>query len=317
MKISVVMASYNGAAHIVEQLLSIDNQSLNPDEIIIVDDASTDNTCSLINDFFSKTDITGKLVVHEENKGFKNTFLEALTYADGDLIFLCDQDDVWHRDKIKKIASVMDRNKAVSAINTSYNLIDNDGNPISEGIKNKKRSKGKTGLYNVTLENVLKYNVAMGCTMAVKKSVADKLVKYMESVKSFNLPHDWMLNIVSAVMDNGLYMLNEELISYRIHGNNTIGLNRAFCIDDRIKDYESMAEQKKEMLRLIKLIDKKTFNKEYDFMKLMVKSYYIRCELLAKKSIISYILGFKKYKMYNVMDMKTLLYDLFLIIKRK
>ena len=316
MKVSVVMAAYNGSEYVTEQLNSIDNQSMNPDEIIVVDDASTDNTAELVRQFLDSTDIDGRLIIHEKNKGYRDTFFDALKYADGDIIFLCDQDDIWHSDKIKRMLDVMDKNKSVKALNTSYKLIDGDGEYIYEGIRNKRRNKDKRAFYSISLEEVLRYNAAMGCTMAFTRDIKDKLLAHIDEVMTYNIPHDWIINIAAA-MDDGLFMLNEELISYRLHGDNTIGLNRADTIEKRIKDYESVAEQKKDMLKLLRTLDRKCFEREYEFMKLMVKSYYIRCELLNRKKAGAYINNYRRYKLKKVMDKKSMLYDLYLIEKNK
>ncbi|MBQ7707419.1 MAG: glycosyltransferase [Lachnospiraceae bacterium] len=316
MKISVVMASYNGASYITEQLNSIDNQSINPDEIIIVDDASTDNTVSLIRNFFDNTDIDGKLVVHEKNMGYKNTFLEALQYAGGDIIFFCDQDDIWQENKIERMSAVIRDNEGIKSLNTSYKLIDSDGNDVAENIRNKKRDKDSRLLYNISLNDILAYNAAMGCTMAFTKDIKDLLVEHINEIKTYNIPHDWMINIIAA-MNNGLFMLNEPLIYYRLHDGNTIGLNRADTIGKRIADYEDIANQKMDMLKLLKETDRSVFFKEYDHMKLMVKSYYIRCEMLERKKLFGYLRSFKKFKLKEVMDYKSMLYDLYLIARRK
>ena len=316
MKISVVLASYNGAEYITEQLQSIDGQSMRPDEIIIVDDASADNTIKLVEIFFYKTDIDCRLIEHKENKGYRETFFDALSYASGDVIFLCDQDDVWHEDKIERMLKVYEDNKAIKALNTSYELIDSEGNEISEGIRNKRRKKDIRNLYDISLEDVLSYNVAMGCTMAFTKEVKDILLEHINIIKTYNIPHDWIINIIAAALD-GLYMLNEALISYRLHGDNTIGLNRAATIEKRINDYKEMAKQKKDMLKLLKVIDKDLFENEYEYMKLMVKSYHIRCEMLGNKKIAGYIKNYRKYNLKTVMDKKTMMYDLYLMIKKQ
>ncbi len=316
MKISVIMASYNGARYINEQLNSIDNQSVNPDEIIIVDDKSDDNTKELIKAFFESTDISGRLIEHEENMGYRNTFFDALSYASGDVIFFCDQDDIWHSDKIEKMVKVITDNEGIRALNTSYKLIDGNGNEVSEGVRNRRRNKDKRSLYGISLEEVLSYNAAMGCTMAFTKDIKNMLLEHINEIKTYNIPHDWIINIAAA-LSNGLYMLNEELICYRLHGDNTIGLNRAATIEKRIKDYEDMAGQKTDMLKLLKLLDREAYDREYDFMKLMVKSYHIRCEMLGKKSIAAYFRNYKKYNLKKVMDKKTMLYDFYLMSKRK
>ena len=314
MKNSVVMASYNGEKYVVKQLESIVEQSIPVDEIIIVDDLSTDNTCDIIEGFLSDKNIEYKLIRHKDNIGYKNTFLEALSYANGDIIFFADQDDIWKPDKVKTMCHYMEQNLDIQALNTGYVLIDANDAHIKENIKNKKRRKNNTGLEKVTLEQVLGYNVSMGCTLAVRKTLKDTLIEHINDIKTYNIPHDWMVNIVAA-MSAGLYEIDDALIEYRLHGDNTIGLNRAATISKRIDDYKDIINQKKDMLKLLRTIDKKIFSAEYDYIKLMVKSYYIRCEMLERRSISAYIRYYIKYKLYKVMDRKTFLYDMYLMVR--
>ena len=89
MKVSVVMATYNGEEYIVEQLDSIINQSYPVDEIIICDDKSTDRTVGVITEYISRKKIREiKLYENSENLGFAENFNKALNLAKGDYIFL-------------------------------------------------------------------------------------------------------------------------------------------------------------------------------------------------------------------------------------
>ncbi|MCQ2441204.1 MAG: glycosyltransferase [Clostridia bacterium] len=106
LKISVAMTSYNGEKFIKTQLSSLLKQIRKPDEVIIVDDVSTDNTVEIIKDFITENGLYDwKLTVNEENLGFKQNFKKALSLATGDIIFLCDQDDDWCEDTIASISS--------------------------------------------------------------------------------------------------------------------------------------------------------------------------------------------------------------------
>ena len=101
MKISVCLATFNGSKFINRQLNSILCQLCDSDEIIIVDDASTDNTISTIKK--NKSPLI-KLYINTENIGPASTFNRALGLASGDLIFLSDQDDIWEVNKISYIS---------------------------------------------------------------------------------------------------------------------------------------------------------------------------------------------------------------------
>ncbi|RYE93095.1 MAG: glycosyltransferase, partial [Oxalobacteraceae bacterium] len=102
MKISVVMATYNGASHIREQLDSIERQTLTPDEVLIGDDGSSDATLAIVRDFAARTSIPVTVAEKSERLGFADNFLWTAERSRHDLIALCDQDDLWLPDKLER-----------------------------------------------------------------------------------------------------------------------------------------------------------------------------------------------------------------------
>ncbi len=111
-KISVCLASYNGALYIKEQIHSILSQLKDGDELIISDDSSTDNTVDIISQINDKR-IT---ILHHESvinlptcQKVTSNFENALFAASGDVIFLSDQDDVWLDGKIDTMCSYLEK----------------------------------------------------------------------------------------------------------------------------------------------------------------------------------------------------------------
>jgi glycosyltransferase involved in cell wall biosynthesis len=102
MKVSVALTTYNGELYLDEQLTSILNQTILPDEVIISDDNSTDRTDEIISLFKEKAPFN-VIVLKNNNRGFNSNFQNALMRASGDIIFIADQDDVWFKNKIEKI----------------------------------------------------------------------------------------------------------------------------------------------------------------------------------------------------------------------
>lgn len=105
MKVSIAMAAYNGARHIGEQLQSFAAQTRRPDQLVVTDDGSTDDTIALIEAFAGS--VPFEVVVHrnERNLGYARNFMGAMSRCDGDIIFLSDQDDVWLPHKIATVAA--------------------------------------------------------------------------------------------------------------------------------------------------------------------------------------------------------------------
>jgi glycosyltransferase involved in cell wall biosynthesis len=101
-KVSVVISTYNGSAFILDQLYSILKQTYKISEIIIVDDASTDDTWLILQSFVLEHKII-KLYQNEQNLGYNKSFEKALQLASGDVIAISDQDDIWHENKIETL----------------------------------------------------------------------------------------------------------------------------------------------------------------------------------------------------------------------
>ncbi len=110
-KISIALATYNGQDYIAEQLNSILEQTLRPDEIIIGDDCSTDATIAKIESFLPACNIPIRLTCNTSRLGFRSNFQSILKRCSGDIIFLSDQDDYWYPQKIATVISALNNNK--------------------------------------------------------------------------------------------------------------------------------------------------------------------------------------------------------------
>jgi glycosyltransferase involved in cell wall biosynthesis len=100
LRISVAMATYNGAKHIREQLDSIARQTLLPFELVITDDGSTDATLQIAEEFARNAPFTVRIFRNEKRLGYADNFLKAASICEGELIAFCDQDDVWLEHKL-------------------------------------------------------------------------------------------------------------------------------------------------------------------------------------------------------------------------
>ncbi|MDD4698818.1 MAG: glycosyltransferase [Oscillospiraceae bacterium] len=226
-KLSVALASYNGEKFIKRQLMSILSQTRKPDEVIIIDDCSTDSTQEIVSDFI---DLHGphnwKLFVGEKNVGYRKNFYNCIAQTSGNIVFLCDQDDYWRSDKLEALEQIYINNPDIQAINSSFVFVDGDDKEIpfklKKGRANSNLIYGEMAageLRKIPIDDIIMYNISPGCTASFRRETAMKYIETSDCV----MPHDWEINILAAVQ-NGLYFYNEPLINYRIHGDNTIGL---------------------------------------------------------------------------------------------
>src|SRR4051794_20922903 len=105
-KVSVAMATFNGAKHIRDQLASLTQQTLIPAELVITDDRSTDETVSIVNDFARTAPFP--VIIHSNSTrlGFRANFLKASALTSSALVAFCDQDDKWYPTKLKEAVGI-------------------------------------------------------------------------------------------------------------------------------------------------------------------------------------------------------------------
>ena len=98
LRFSVALCTYDGARYLTDQLDSFISQVRRPDELIICDDASTDESLDIIMSFAMHAPFPVRIYRNEHNLGFIKNFEKAIQLCDGDIIALADQDDVWYPD---------------------------------------------------------------------------------------------------------------------------------------------------------------------------------------------------------------------------
>lgn len=227
MKISVVVSVFNGEKYISEQLDSLRQQTRRPDEVLLFDDGSSDKTPQIVADYITKYSLANwKYTRNPENKGWRRNFMEGMWAANGTLVFSCDQDDIWHQDKLKIMSEVMGNSPQISLLTSNYELFFEDGSH-KDGFKQNDGSVSQIPLKN----NYLLVG-RPGCTHCIRKELLDTARKYWRP----EYPHDALLWRLSLFSD-GLYNYNGNLIKWRKHQNS------AFTKESR--DLKSVASKKK------------------------------------------------------------------------
>ncbi|WON73729.1 glycosyltransferase family 2 protein [Nitrosospira sp. Is2] len=221
LSLSVALASYNGERYIGEQLDSIARQTRLPDELIISDDASTDSTPAIVYDFAQRVPFPVRFIQHERLGSTRN-FELAIAECKGDIIFLCDQDDVWYPNKAETIEGVFISTPEAGAVFTDADVVDENLQPLGSRLWRFFRFKSEEQAQLAAgdaLGVLLRHPVATGATMAFRSSFRD-----------FVLPmpptwHDaWIALLIGA--SSHLVALPTPLIAYRQHGHNQIGIRR-------------------------------------------------------------------------------------------
>ncbi len=261
MKTSIVMTTYNGAKYLKEQLDSLRLQSAQVDEVIIFDDKSNDEqTTELINKYILDYKLDcWKLIINEKNLGWKKNFINAINFSSGDLIFLCDQDDIWELNKVEVMKNTIVSNPEISLLTTNYKTLNLRNEKL---LRNKAlKIKNNAKLEKVKLTPIFYLVGRPGCTYCFTKEFRDEYINYWTA----DYPHDELLWI-SAIFTGKLYRINLPLITFRRHGNNATGYHGNLSLEYRLS-------QVIKELEFITKISEKIFSAEIKKNKNLLKKY--------------------------------------------
>lgn len=249
MSVSVCMATYNGAKYIRQQLESILRQSRRPDEVILCDDCSSDETPSIIQKFIEENGLQNKwkLYQNQENKGYPHNFYYAMSLCGCDIVFLADQDDIWHREKIASMCKVLEEHAQVMVVSCKLSLIDANGEEIRSIMAPTRRSIRKKGgcLRQVRIDNVFYKYEWPGMAMAYRREWYQSHLGGGSSI-----PHDFLISS-KAAEEGGLYQMDEVLACHRRHDNNAGGeehrLGRLLRRERKLREVEDYIRMLQEL----------------------------------------------------------------------
>jgi glycosyltransferase involved in cell wall biosynthesis len=208
--ISVCIATFNGQSYLLEQLNSILIQLDSNDELIIVDDCSSDCTVKLI---IELNDDRIKLHKNNLNRGHVYSFAYAIALAKHKIIFLSDQDDIWIEGRKGKMIRELNKSKKL-LVSSNFISINQDG-------YNERRSNHslKANDSNYHFNNILGIFIGnrdyYGCTMAFKSEIRSIILPMPAFVKT----HDLWIALAANIMKSNLH-LESITLKRRLHGNN-------------------------------------------------------------------------------------------------
>lgn len=208
------MTTYNGEKYIREQIESILSQTYTNWVLHIRDDASTDSTVAIVNSYAGKYPDKIKVYVNQSNTGSpKTNFFKLIMNSEADVIFTCDQDDIWNNNKIEITLKEFVGVKKPLLVHTDLIVTDENNNTIYPSmIKSQHIDVRRTSLNNIICQNIV-----TGCTMAFNKELK-KILKEPEGITV----HDWWIAAVASIYGE-IRFIDTATIRYRRHSNNVCG----------------------------------------------------------------------------------------------
>lgn len=227
MKVSVCMATYNGAKFVERQLDTVLKQLKPDDEVIIVDDGSKDGTVQIIREVYGNR---VQVFVNVTNLGAIKSFEKAISLAKGDILFLCDQDDLWEEQKVETVLKAFEEQNADLVVHDAT-VVDGNLEMIHPSWNDYNHNNIKQGIVG----NILK-NAYTGAFMAFKKELVTKIVPFPATIEM----HDQWIALVSMKKKKKIVFIDQPLMKYVRHGGNVTGMRK-----------RSLSTQLKGRLRMI------------------------------------------------------------------
>jgi len=300
MKISIALATYNGAKYLQDQLDSYLAQERMPDELVVCDDVSNDDTIVILEAFQKVAPFEVRIIKNEINLGYTKNFEKALSLCTGDVVFFSDQDDVWLPHKISTIVKNFNDNPNISVIIHDGELTNEDLNPT-----------GLTKLGQILSGGYTEKDFVTGTLSAIRRDACNIALPFPDGISG---GHDGWVHTIARMVDRRM-VIRDVLQKLRRHSNNTSDwvasslkkINKLDVINwqfstvaassyqDRLFYNESLQKRFKDIKSGKMTCDFNIdFNIDFDEIEKTLKTEY--ASLLKREKLVSY--GFWGRKMY-------------------
>ncbi len=300
-KISIAMCTFNGESYLDEQLQSILTQSTLPDELVVCDDRSTDDTLEILYAFRDKCAFPVKIFKNPETLWVTKNFEKAINNCSSEIIVLADQDDIWQPNKLETITKAFQNNPHCGYVFSNADLVDENGKLLrldlwkSIGFSGKRLEKYKNAeQMNVMLKGG---NFVYGMTMAFRSIYKSSLLP-IESRTAYCAHDTWIPLMLSGRGAYGV-ALSEALVKYRQHEKQVVGAYRPVSFKNSLtKILKNTSEEglafadSLDSIAVRLQLDVKIVNLTLNERKQLTdKAMHIRSRFLANSSV-----GFQKFR---------------------
>lgn len=239
MTIGIAVALYNGMRFLEEQLDTLRLQTRPANKVVLCDDGSTDGTPDFVRSYIKKYGLQESwlFLQNETNLGYIRNFYKAMSLCKTDLIFLADQDDIWDKEKLKKMAEVMANHPETQLLSCRHGIIDAQGQMIQSVVEGTARQDEK--LLPICTKDILQAYRWPGMIMCLRGDFFRELLPH---IADCNVAHDFMFCMCAA--DRDAFLEYGYLGAYhRRHDNNTAReehrISKLLILEKKLKEIGS------------------------------------------------------------------------------
>lgn len=224
--IAILMATYNGQQYLSTQIDSILRQTNHQWHLFIHDDGSVDDTLHIVKNYAMTHPQQITMMDYPPRGGAFHNFMSMLEKTDADYYMFCDQDDIWHKDKIACSMQVMtqteDKHPGLPVVvHTDLRLVDENGSTLANSFW--QEADMHPDMFHSFAQRIS--NVVTGCTMLFNKAARDGALSRTPNGHPL---HDEWVAIRTCAEGGKVVPLFEQTIDYRQHAGNTLGAEACY-----------------------------------------------------------------------------------------
>lgn len=224
--LSVALCTWNGERWITAFLDSLAAQEHRPDELVVLDDASDDDTVAIVERFARTAPFDVRVEVNPQRVGSTANFAKALERCRGRYIALADQDDVWYPSKLRRAWEEFESDSTVTLVFSDADLIGEDGRRLNRHLWDSRMVGHNLRRHSVVPEHLFaRRAVTTGCTMVIRRRAAEAALPFPPELDDVAAPmrHDRWLSMVAAAVGT-VRALPEPLLAFRVHPHQQTGV---------------------------------------------------------------------------------------------
>ena len=291
MKISVAMATYNGARYVEEQLESIRVQTMPVDEVRICDDCSSDRTVEVVQTYIREHGLEGSwsIEVNSRNLGYASNFMKAVGQTTGEYVFFCDQDDIWIEDRVERMIGLMEQHADMLLLGSEFDSFVSSKDAPSVPGWEQKMMRHDESLQKMAYNPANIFIGCQGCTMCMRRELLDRAMPYWYT----GWAHDESVWKLALCMD-GLYMYHSYTLKRRLHSNN-VTMHKVRDISKRLKYLTELQDSHMATLKYAREND--LTQSRIALLEKNIRATRLRIELLQNKklwNIVPLTLGYRE-----------------------
>lgn len=255
LEVSVALCTRNGARYLPEQLRSICAQEPLPREIVLSDDASTDDTLAVVRDTLAQCGMADRIALRVFSNspplGVTRNFEQAVRACNHDLIALCDQDDVWHPGRLASMVAQFEARPDLLLLHTDARLVDGELKPLGSTLFHAlevQPAELEAIASGEAFGVLLRRNLVTGATTMFRRALLEAALPFAPE-----WVHDEWLAAVAAATGR-MDVLPEPTIDYRQHGNNQIGARRLTLSEKIAKAFVERGDKHAARLRRVEAL---------------------------------------------------------------